>query len=144
KKDRRLFDVLQKELTAPIEALNLLCVQYGNETAPITLDVMLSPGCRHCHVTFQQALVLFRENPEQMNVRISYNMNPENQGNGNLIVARNILALSQVDMRQARQALEDWHMGALSGKDSLHANLQQWLKKWEQKSVNDSIDYHLG
>ncbi len=144
KKDHRLFDTLQRELTVPIEELDLLCVRYGNETAPVTLDVMLSPGCRHCHLAFQQALVLFRENPEQIAVRISYNMNPENQGNGNLIVARTILALSQVDMSQAREALEDWHMVALSGKDSLHKNLQQWLKKWEQEFVSDNINHYMG
>src|SRR5690606_12978572 len=29
KKDRRLFDTLQRELTVPIEELDLLCVRFG-------------------------------------------------------------------------------------------------------------------
>lgn len=87
----------------------LTTIEIGNNEATNELLLFLSPSCGHCHTAFKDAMSLLEKFPEQLKVKIGFNVNPENENNPyskivTAIVTQNIL------FHNAKELLAKWHI----------------------------------
>ncbi|MFK7785109.1 MAG: hypothetical protein AB8B56_08335, partial [Crocinitomicaceae bacterium] len=80
-------------------------------------------------------LKLYRENPDRICLEIFYNLNPENQENPYLEIARNTLQIVKEKPAKAIEALSDWHIHSM--------DLDEWIQKWGQSEIHSEIDSWL-
>ncbi len=101
----------------------------GSKSAAITLKLFLSPSCGHCHTAYNDGLELIKKYPEKINLQIMYNLNPDNQDNPYIKLAKITLSLGLKDEKLAEQALYDWHIQRL--------DLETWLEKWSNYETDE-------
>lgn len=131
KRNYKIFELLQKPLKTPTRAAIFSTIEIGSRSNPIKVSLALSPSCGHCHTAFEQAMNLFNSNPENIQLSIFFNLNPENKGNPYLDVVKSMMQINQNDPEDVVEALSDWHIKKMS--------LADWLIKWEQIHIEDEI-----
>ena len=129
---KRNFELFQHSLKKIenaflIESFHPLVI--GNKNAPIALKLFLSPSCGHCHTAYSDGLELIQKYPEKVNLQIMYNLNPDNQDNPYIKLAKITLSLGWEDKKLAEQALYDWHIQRL--------DLEAWHEKWSNYEIDE-------
>jgi len=135
KRDFEIFRFLQEPINISPSKIADGKIVLGSPSNPVTLSIIVSPSCGHCHTAFKDALKLYQENPDRISLEIFYNLNPENSENPYLVIARNILQISKVQPSKAIEALSDWHVRNM--------DLNEWMGKWEQPEIHFEINSWL-
>lgn len=135
KRDFDIFQFLHHPIAFKVSEVEKGKIQLGAATNPVTLSIVISPGCGHCHTAFESALKLYRDNPDRISLEISYNLNPENKENPYLYIAGNILQVLKSHPEKAIEALSDWHVSGMER--------EEWLEKWEQPTIDIEVHQWL-
>lgn len=135
KRNYKVFEMLQKPLLVPIITNKFSMVEIGNKINPVVLSIALSPSCGHCHTTFEEAINLYNASPDKIKVAIFYNLNPENNDNAYLDVAKAIMQVNLRNPNDVLEALSDWHIKRMT--------LSDWMFKWEQINVEAEVTENL-
>ena len=99
-------------------------VIIGKESAPITINAVLSASCMHCHSIYEKLLKLQSKNPEHLKVKLVFNINVENLQNPYNIVYKQAMAYYiKGEYDKAVSSLNDWHIERL--------DFEQWKLKWQ-------------
>lgn len=131
KRNYNVFNLLQQPLQYSLEDANFSKIQIGNDSNPITISLILSPSCGHCHSVFEEAIKICNSNKEKIQLSIFYNLNPENKGNPYLEVAKSILQINRKNPEALLEALSDWHIKRMG--------LTDWLFAWEETKIDDEV-----
>ncbi|WP_264566437.1 vitamin K epoxide reductase family protein [Flavobacterium sp. N3904] len=110
---------------------NLKTIVIGNIESSITMFLVLSASCGHCHTAYEKASQLVKRNPNQIKIQLIFNINIENTENpSNLIYkqAFNYYCAGEVD--KAIASLNDWHIERM--------DIEKWKCKWENNHLEDS------
>ena len=122
KRNFKIFQSLTKEVKAENNLEKLKGIEFGSPDSVTSIVLFLSPSCGHCHKAFDDAYELYKKNPEQIYLKILFNVNPENDQNKYKIIVENLLYINSVDQDKARKALIDWHIHTLG--------IDAWKEKW--------------
>ncbi|MCG2610068.1 vitamin K epoxide reductase family protein [Flavobacterium sp. SM15] len=128
KRNFKIFQSQSKEIPQEEGFEKLQGLNFGSTHAEVQLSVIVSPSCGHCHTAFQQAYELCQKFPEKIGVTILFNINPENQENPYRIVVETILTINNIDSKQAKAALIDWHIN--------QPELELWLQNWKVSAID--------
>ncbi|NJM80838.1 MAG: thioredoxin domain-containing protein [Flavobacterium sp.] len=135
KRNYSIFSFLQKPVTDASTLNDLPSIIIGYKEALVTIDLIVSPSCGHCHTAFSQAMDLLQHYPEKIKVRVYFNLNIDNSDNPYLVVAKTVLQLNKDYPQMAELALQDWHKHKMS--------LPDWKTKWKVKHIDFEIEQTL-
>lgn len=110
---------------------SLKTIIIGKKEAPITLFLVLSASCGHCHTTFENASKLVNKNPNQIKIQLIFNINIENSENlSNLIYKQASNYYWSGEVHKAIASLNDWHIERM--------DLEKWKCKWAGNLLESS------
>jgi len=131
KRNFALFSSLLKDIES-IQGFDMMSgIDLGSKDSNLQLTLILSPSCGHCHKAYQDANSLLHKFPDKINLRVLFNVNPENKENPYQLVVQNLLAISYYRKAETVEALSDWHIKNLS--------LEVWLKKWGRNEITFKV-----
>jgi len=108
----------------------LKTIVIGKIESPITLFLVLSASCGHCHTAYEKAIKLVRKNPNEIKIQLLFNINIENTENPNNLIYKQAYGYYwSGEVHKAIAALNDWHIERM--------NLEKWKCKWE----NNHLEY---
>lgn len=113
------------------EYLNSLkTITIGKTEAPITLFLVLSASCGHCHTAYEKGIKFVKKNPNEIKIKLIFNINIENTENPNNVVYKQAFNYYwSGEVHKAIDSLNDWHIKKL--------HLEKWKSKWE----NSHLEY---
>ncbi|MBW4362006.1 vitamin K epoxide reductase family protein [Flavobacterium taihuense] len=113
------------------EHLNSLqTIVIGKMESPITLFLVLSASCGHCHTVYEKAMKLVKKNPNEIKIQLIFNINIENTENpSNLIYKQASNYYWSGEVHKAIASLNDWHIETM--------DMEKWKSKWE----NNHLEY---
>lgn len=110
---------------------SLKTIIIGKIESPITLFLVLSASCGHCHTAYEKAMKLVRKNPNEIKIKLLFNINIENTENpNNLIYKEASRYYWSGEVHKAIASLNDWHIEKL--------DLEKWKCKWENSHLGYS------
>lgn len=111
----------------------LKTITIGKTEAPITLFLILSASCGHCHTAFEKIIKLVNKYPIHIKVQLLFNINIENTENpSNLIYKEASNYYWSGEVEKALSLLNDWHIERL--------DLETWKSKWKNNHTDYSTD----
>lgn len=122
KRNFTLFQFLSEDIEEYEDFDKLKGITFGSKNSPTQLSLILSPSCGHCHKAFKDAYELYQKFPEKTYVNILFNINPENNDNPYKTIVENLMALNEINPKNAQQAIIDWHINQLG--------IENWKRKW--------------
>jgi uncharacterized membrane protein len=133
KRNNIVFNTLLKNNQEIDEVLlnSLKTILIGEKEAPVTLFLVLSASCGHCHAAYGKATKLVSKNPNEIKIQLIFNINIENIENPTNIVykqASNYYWSGEIN--KAIASLNDWHIERM--------DLEKWKCKWENNRLKDS------
>lgn len=135
KRNFEVYQFLEKPLKISSDHLISRGIELGNNQNPITMTLIVSPSCGHCHKAFEEALNLYHLNSSKIRLVIFYNLNPANKNNPTLKIALNTLALYEERPNDIVQALSDWHIDQIG--------LEPWMEKWGRDNTDIEFENDL-
>ncbi len=84
-------------------------IEIGSRSAQNELLLFLSPSCGHCHTAFKDAISLIDRYPENLKLKIGFNVNPDNENNPYTRVLSTIVDQS-IRFDNAKELLSKWHI----------------------------------
>jgi uncharacterized membrane protein len=133
KRNNIVFSSLLKN-SQKIDAVHLnslKTITIGKTDSPITLFLALSASCGHCHTAYEKVMKLAKKNPNEVKIKLLFNVNIENTENPSNIVykqASHYYWSGEVD--KAIDSLNDWHIERM--------DLEKWKCKWESIYLESS------
>ena len=114
------------------EHLNSLkTITIGKIESPITLFLVISASCGHCHTAYEKAMKLVSKNPNEIKIKLLFNINIENTENpSNLIYKQASNYYWSGEVHKAIASLNDWHIERM--------DLEKWKCKWESNQFDYS------
>ncbi|WP_159778820.1 vitamin K epoxide reductase family protein [Flavobacterium sp. 9AF] len=134
KRNFSIFSSLEKPVDLLDRFRGLEKIRLGKSSAPVTVDLILSPSCGHCHTAFSEGLSLMRQFPDKVNLHLFFNLNISNADNPYLVVAKSLLQINKNNEQKVLEALEDWHIKRMT--------LKEWTDKW-QEPLDMSVENDL-
>lgn len=131
KRNYKVFELLQNPLKLPIISAHFSTIEIGSRWNAVRISLALSPSCSHCHMAFEQALYIYNTNREKVFLSIFFNLNPKNNDNPYLNVAKNVMQIYKINPEQVIEALSDWHIKKM--------NIADWLFKWELIQIENDV-----
>ncbi|QLC66457.1 thioredoxin domain-containing protein [Flavobacterium sp. LPB0248] len=125
KRKNLVFNALLKDSQQiDTESINRLkAVSMGKYDAPVTIYALLSASCGHCHSAFENIIKLIEKNPDEIKVRLLFNVNIKNENNPNNQIYHQVAHFYFNDEKEKVQdALKDWHIEKMT--------LEKWTSKW--------------
>jgi uncharacterized membrane protein len=108
----------------------LKTIIIGKIESPITLFLVLSASCGHCHTAYEKAMKLVRKNPNEIKIKLLFNINIENTENPNNLIYKQASSYYwSGEIHKTIASLNDWHIEKL--------DLEKWKSKWE----NNHLEY---
>jgi uncharacterized membrane protein len=109
---------------------SLKTVVIGKIESPISLFLVISASCGHCHAVYEKAIKLVKKNPNEIKIKLLFNINIENEENPNNLVYKQASSYYwSGEVHKAISSLDDWHIDKL--------DLEKWKSKWE----NNHLEY---
>jgi uncharacterized membrane protein len=109
---------------------SLKTIIIGKIESPITLFLVLSASCGHCHTVYEKAMKLMKKNPNEIKIKLLFNINIENTENLNNLVYKQASSYYwSGEVHKTIASLNDWHIEKL--------DLEKWKSKWE----NNHLEY---
>jgi len=110
---------------------SLKTIIIGKIESPITLFLVLSASCGHCHTAYEKAMKLVRKNPNDIKIKLIFNINIENLENRtNLVYKQASNYYWSGEVQKAITLLNDWHIERM--------DLEKWKSKWESNQFDYS------
>lgn len=110
---------------------DLKTVIIGKIESPITLFLIISASCGHCHTAYENAVKLVKKNPNEIKIKLLFNINIENTENPNNLIYKQATSYYwSGEVHKAISSLNDWHIEKL--------DLEKWKYKWENNHVEYS------
>lgn len=104
-------------------------IVIGQDNAPIELNAVISASCIHCHKVYQNLIKLWNKNPEQLKIRLVFNINAENVNNPyNVIYKQAVSYYLSGDQDKVMALLHDWHIQRMD------------FEKWKSRWINDKSE----
>jgi|GEM_PF-365861 len=125
KRKNLVFNALLKDSQQiDIDGINELeAVFIGKYDAPVTIYALLSASCGHCHSAFENILKLIEKNPDEIKVKLLFNVNIKNENNPNNQIYHQVTHFYfNNEKEKVQDALKDWHINKLT--------LEKWIAKW--------------
>lgn len=114
-----------------VHLISLKTIIIGKIESPVTLFLVLSASCGHCHTAYEKASKLVKRNPNQIKIQLIFNINIENTENpSNLIYKQASNYYWSGEVHKAVDSLNDWHIERM--------DLEKWKCKWENNRLEDS------
>lgn len=135
KRNFSIFNSLCKDVIDEEKLNSLQKIEIGSNEATITLGLIVSPSCGHCHTAFKEGLQLQKLNPIKLKLEVFFNLNPDNGENPYFSIAENLLQINKDCPEKIEEALSDWHIKNM--------DLYQWKLKWKQKDIEYTIEKAL-
>ncbi|PKB17078.1 vitamin K epoxide reductase family protein [Flavobacterium sp. 5] len=109
---------------------SLKTIIIGKIESPVTLFLVLSASCGHCHTAYEKAIKLMKKSPDQIKIQLIFNINIENSENpSNLIYKQAFNYYWSGEVHKTISSLNDWHVERM--------DLEKWKYKWE----SDHLEY---
>ncbi|WP_348824244.1 vitamin K epoxide reductase family protein [Flavobacterium aestuarii] len=109
----------------------LSTIIIGEGDSPITLFLVLSASCGHCHTAYEDAIKLLKKNSNEIKIKLLFNINIENTENPtNLVYKQASSYYGSGEINKAIDSLSDWHIEKL--------NIEKWKSKWENEDLKYS------
>lgn len=138
KKFKRSYDVfnfLLKEIPV-VKGFDLLeGLKFGNRNSEVSLTLILSPSCGHCHKAFQEAFELVSKFPQNFFLNVLFNINPENNDNPYKVVVESLLAINNSNLGKMEEAISDWHIQKIG--------LEKWNNKWKIGNIPMRVNHQI-
>lgn len=110
---------------------SLSTIIIGKGDSPITLFLVLSASCGHCHIAYEKAMKLVRKNSNEIKIKLIFNINIENLENPtNLIYKQASSYYLSGEVHKTIASLNDWHIERM--------DLEKWKSKWESNHLEYS------
>lgn len=110
---------------------SLKTITIGKTEAPVTLFMILSASCGHCHTAYEKTIRLINKNSNQIKIQLIFNINIENAENpSNLIYRQASNYYWSGEVHKAIASLNDWHIERM--------DLEKWKCKWESDHLESS------
>ena len=106
-------------------------IKFGNANAKLKLTLFLSPSCTHCDAAFEDAYNLYLKQSSKVEVRVLFNINPNNADNPYLTVVQNLLNINIKNNNKVLEAIIDWHIHKME--------LSKWLTKWATEEISSRV-----
>lgn len=107
---------------------NLKTIIIGKIDTPITLFLILSASCGHCHSTYEKAIRLMKRNPNYIKIQLIFNINIDNTDNpSNYIYKQAYNYYWAGEFHKTIASLNDWHIERMT--------LEEWKSKWESNHL---------
>lgn len=135
KRNFKIFDSLSKPIQSLFGFKELKGITFGNSSAKLKLTLFISPSCPHCHTAFEDAYNLFLKYPSKVEVKILFNINPNNGENPYLAVVQNLLNINIKNNNNVLEAIIDWHIKKM--------DLDSWLTKWANEEMSSRVDNQI-
>jgi uncharacterized membrane protein len=137
KRNPTVYNLLKKPIHFKEQFHAIQAIEIGNNSNPISLTLVLSPSCSHCHKAYEEGLELIANYPDTFRLSLFFNLNPENYDNPYLKVVFNLLQIHiGGSIALTMEALNDWHVKRFS--------LEKWIQKWDQGNIDESVLRELG
>jgi uncharacterized membrane protein/thiol-disulfide isomerase/thioredoxin len=133
KRNHLVFNTLLKnnKKIDEVHLSSLKTIIIGKIESPITLFLVLSASCGHCHAVYEKATKLMNKNPNQIKIQLIFNINIENTENpGNLIYKQASNYYWSGEVHKTVASLNDWHIERM--------DLEKWKSKWESNHLEYS------
>lgn len=125
KKNFNIFELLlnKSEVTS---TNHLQGIGIGNKNAPVLLELFVSPSCGFCYKAYKECTELLEKQKEKIQLKVYFNLNPDNSDNPYLTVAKNIMQY----YRETKniESLNDWYLN--------ETPLEKWNQKWEKENIS--------
>lgn len=131
KRNFKIFNSLSKPIQSLFGFNELKGIKFGNATAKLKLTLFLSPSCTHCDTAFEDAYNLYLNQPTKVEVRVLFNVNPNNADNPYLTVVQNLLNINIKNNNKVLEAIIDWHIHKME--------LNKWLTKWATDEISSRV-----
>ncbi|WP_130735714.1 vitamin K epoxide reductase family protein [Flavobacterium sp. J27] len=135
KRNFSIFSSLEQPIMDPIIYNSLEKIVLGDTTALVTIDLILSPSCGHCHTAFAEGIKLLEQYPNKLKLHVFFNLNVDNQENPYGIVAKTLFHINKHQPEQVLEALQDWHI--------LRMTLKEWKEKWVKTEIDPTVESDL-
>lgn len=140
KRNYNVYQFLEKPLKVSSDRLISRGIELGNSQNPITMTLIVSPSCGHCHTAFEEALNMYQLNSSKIHLVIFYNLNPVNKNNPTLKIALNTLSLYAERPNDIVEVLSDWHIKKIG--------IGPWMEKWGRDNTdiqfeNDVLNQYM-
>ncbi len=110
---------------------SLETIVIGEIKSPITLFLVISASCGHCHTAYKNALKLVKKNPNEIKIKLIFNINTQNTANPtNIVYTQASSYYWSGEVHKAIASLNDWHIEKL--------DLEKWKSKWENNHSENS------
>ncbi|CAM3996916.1 vitamin K epoxide reductase family protein [Flavobacterium sinopsychrotolerans] len=135
KRNYDVFNFLLKEIPV-VKGFDLLeGLKFGNRNSEVSLTLLLSPSCGHCHKAFQDAFELVSKFPQKVFLNVLFNINPENNDNPYKVVVESLLAINNSNLGNMEEAISDWHIQKIG--------LEKWVAKWKIGDVPMRVNHQI-
>ena len=135
KRNYDVFNFLLKEIPV-VKGFDLLeGLKFGNRNSEVSLTLILSPSCGHCHKAFQDAFELVSKFPQKVFLNVLFNINPENNDNPYKVVVESLLAINNSNLGNMEEAISDWHIQKIG--------LEKWVAKWKIGNVPMRVNHQI-
>lgn len=131
KRNFELFEHFLKPVVSESKLDSFSKIELGNLNSSITLTLIISPSCGHCHTVFNDAIQLLNRHPNKIKLNIFYNINLQNKKNEFLSIAVSSMQINKINPRSILEALSDWHIKRMP--------LVEWYKKWKLEAIDQEI-----
>ncbi|MFE3867526.1 vitamin K epoxide reductase family protein [Flavobacterium sp. LS2P90] len=135
KRNYDVFNFLLKEIPV-VKGFDLLeGLKFGNRNSEVSLTLILSPSCGHCHKAFQDAFELVSKFPQKVFLNVLFNINPENNNNPYKVVVESLLAINNSNLGKMEEAISDWHIKKMG--------LDAWKEKWAVDTIDMKVNNQM-
>ncbi|MEO8515445.1 MAG: vitamin K epoxide reductase family protein [Flavobacterium sp.] len=135
KRNYTLFQFLTKEISVLKGFDRLEGLHFGNKSAAIQLTIIISPSCRHCHKTFEEAFELVSKFSKKVFLNVLFNINPENNNNPYKTIVEGLLTLNNSNRENIELAISDWHIKKMK--------LEEWKEKWPISIIDIRANHQI-
>lgn len=114
-------------------------IEIGKNEAQNELLLFLSPSCGYCHIAFKDALTLVEKFPDELKIRVGFNVNLDNENNPYAVIISTIVE-QHIQFNNGKELLSKWHLDKI-GVDAFKAAYQIPISEETQKTIRAQFNW---